>query len=117
MTYAADIVRALGKLIPDCDPDLLRLYALLVLTTGEDTTLENVHDAWALARLATRPDHPDLVPFADLAPAIQAYDKPYQDAIRETARGRRRDLSALLTEADEAIARIKERARQREARS
>ena len=52
---------------------------------GTETTLENVHDAWSTWRDATRPDHPSLVPFAELAPDVQELDRKYADAIREVA--------------------------------
>ena len=84
-TYAQDTIDRLNREAPDQDPDLIRLYALLVLVKGEDTTLEDVHDAWALWRLSTRPDHPDLVPFDQLTSEVQEYDQPYRDAIARTA--------------------------------
>lgn len=94
MSYITQVTGDLAGRLPDCGPDLLGLYALLVLTTGEGTTLENVHDAWAVWREATRPDHPSLVPFADLAPEVQALDAKYRDAIREVAAGRRTTAEA-----------------------
>ena len=90
MTYVAQVVEDLDKLIPGNDPALLRYYALLVLTTGEETGREHVHDAWALWRLDTRPDHPSIVPFGELPEEIAAYDDPYVDAIREVAQTRAR---------------------------
>ncbi len=77
-------VAARGGSLPD--DQLARLYAQLALTTGEATTLEDVHDAWAMWRaFSDRPDHPDLVWFAELPESTQAYDLPYRDAIRATA--------------------------------
>ena len=69
----------------ECPPELLRLYTLLVLTTGTGTTLENVHDAWAIWRAETRPDHKDLVWFSQLSQETQEWDRPYMNAIREVA--------------------------------
>ena len=85
MSYITGVTAALAAELPTCDPALLRLYALLALTTGTETTLENVHDAWACWREATRPDHPALVPFADLAPDVQELDRKYAGAIRKVA--------------------------------
>jgi len=85
MTYTAVMLRSLKALLPDCDPDLLRLYALLAFVTGGGTTLENVHDAWALWRTATRPDHPSIVPFAELTTQVQELDRKYRDAIADVA--------------------------------
>ena len=83
--YLSVITGRLAAKLPGCPTDLLRMYALLVLTTGTETTLENVHDAWSTWRDATRPDHPSLVPFAELAPDVQELDRKYADAIREVA--------------------------------
>jgi hypothetical protein len=85
VNYIDEIAGSIGDLVPGNDIELLRLYALLVLTTGTDTSLENVHDAWSAWRAATRPDHPSLVPFAELSPQVQEYDRKYADAIREVA--------------------------------
>ncbi len=64
---------------------LLRLYALLALTTGSSTTLENVHDAWSAWRSNTVPDHKSLIPFQELSKEVQELDRPYRDAIREVS--------------------------------
>jgi len=85
VNYVDDLAGDIGLHVPDCPPDLLRLYALLTLTVGENVTLENVHDAWAVWRCATRPDHPALIPFDDLSPEVRALDQPYADAIRQVA--------------------------------
>lgn len=87
MNYIDEIVEKLRKEIPDCTTDLLRLYALLVLITGEDTELDDVHDAWAVWRSVTKPDHIALVPFGELSDEVRQLDLPYRDAIRKVARG------------------------------
>jgi hypothetical protein len=69
----------------DQDPALLRLYALLLLTRGTRVTSRDVHDAWALWRLATRPDHPGIVPFDQLSIEVKRLDVPFRDAIRRAA--------------------------------
>lgn len=69
------------------DADLLHLYALLALTKGGDTSLQDVHDAWALWRNTTAPDHRSLVPFAELTAAVQELDRPYMEAIHWAAAG------------------------------
>jgi hypothetical protein len=63
---------------------LLRIYALLALTTGGDTTSENVHDAWSAWRAGTMPDHKSLIPFEQLDKATQDMDNDYRDAILVT---------------------------------
>ncbi|MBF2074549.1 MAG: hypothetical protein IGS50_12425 [Synechococcales cyanobacterium C42_A2020_086] len=66
---------------------LYRQYAALCLAKGEVTTARDVHDAWALWRVVSRPAHPDLVPFEELSSDKQALDEPYATAIRDVARG------------------------------
>ena len=61
---------------------LLRLYAVIGMAKGVDTTCQDVHDAWAAWRLETRPDHPAVVLFSSLTPEARALDEPYRDAIR-----------------------------------
>ena len=36
-----------------------------------NTTLRDVHDAWAIWRHQARPDHPAIVPFDELTPDVQ----------------------------------------------
>ncbi len=84
-TYISRVTDQLAAALPDCDADLIRLYALLALTTGEATTLEHVHDAWGLWRATTRPDHPSIVPFDELKPEVQELDRAYTEAIRQVA--------------------------------
>lgn len=86
--YIDEVAARIGDLMPGKDIGLLRLYALLALTAGTRTTLENVHDAWAVWRAATRPDHPDLVPFAELAPHVQEHDRKHAEAVRAVAAAR-----------------------------
>lgn len=64
---------------------LLDLYTLLVFTVGEDCTLDDVHDAWAVWKNGTMPEHRSLVPFSELSYEAQEFDRPYMDAIREVA--------------------------------
>lgn len=67
------------------DDRLLDLYTLLVLTVGGACSRADVHDAWAVARTRTRPEHADLVPFPRLTDEVRAYDTPFRDAIRAAA--------------------------------
>jgi hypothetical protein len=85
MTYIDEVTTALAVELPGQDPALLRLYALLAFAKGRDTTLEDVHDAWALWRHATRPEHRSMIPFTDLDPAVQELDRPYMEAIHRVA--------------------------------
>ena len=65
----------------DCDPVLVNYYTMLVLAVPGEITLEHVHDAWAMWRIDTRPDHQDLVPFRNLSDETAAYDIPFRDAL------------------------------------
>lgn len=80
-SYIKRTVAAMAREMPGEDPSLVRLYALLALTRGRATTRQDVHDAWALWRTATRSDHPSIVPFDQLSADVQALDQPYVDAI------------------------------------
>ena len=83
--YLDAIVAALDEKLPGHRPELLRFYALLVLTTGIDTTLENVHDAWSAWQTATRPEHRSLIPFNELTLEVRELDRPYMEAIVSVA--------------------------------
>jgi hypothetical protein len=83
--YVNIVKKLLSKHI-DVEDDLLDLYALLVLTTGVNTTWENVHDAWAIWRNKTNPDHKSLIPFENLTPEVQQLDDEYTEAIKAVAK-------------------------------
>jgi hypothetical protein len=85
INYVDQIVAALAERLDDCEIDLLRHYALLVLVTGEQTTEQDAHDAWATWRTATNPRHRLLAPFDRLTVEEQALNTPYADAIRAVA--------------------------------
>jgi len=82
LNYIQDIVTRLTDILVWQDVLLLRFYAQLVLTTGTETTLENVHDAWSSWRDVTNPGHKSLVPFRKLTKEVRELDRPYMDAIR-----------------------------------
>lgn len=84
--YAQAVIDRMNDESPGEDPELIRLYALLALVKGDDTTLRDVHDAWSLWRTTTRPGHPSLVPFEELPTDVQELDQPYRDAISRASR-------------------------------
>lgn len=84
--YAQRVYDRMAAALPGNDPQLLRLYALLAMTTGTQTTLRDVHEAWALWRTMTNPGHKSLVPFGELSAEVAELDRPYRDAIVEVAR-------------------------------
>ena len=65
---------------------LLDLYTLLVFTKGEDTTLKNVHDAWAIWKNFRMPEHRSLIPFSELSVEVQELDRSYMEAIVKVAK-------------------------------
>lgn len=84
--YAQRVFDLMTLALPGNDPQLNRLYALLAMTTGTQTTLRDVHEAWALWRTMTSPGHKSLVPFHELSHEVRELDRPYCDAIIEVAR-------------------------------
>lgn len=84
--YVQTVIDDLGIRLPGCPTDLLGLYALLAMVRGTDTTLEDVHDAWAVWRNATVPDHRSLIPFESLTLEVQELDREYMQAIHEAAK-------------------------------
>lgn len=66
------------------DATLLRIYAVLCLATGEETTCEDVHNAWVAAKGAS--PHRSAVPFFDLDYSTQKLDEPFRLAIIDVAR-------------------------------
>jgi hypothetical protein len=95
MDYISELARAIRaelnpKALPD-EPidDLLRSYAVLALALGEDVTNEDVHDAWVAWMAIREPEHPALVPVAQLDRATAEQDDPFVSAIRTVARTRK----------------------------
>jgi len=85
VTYVEEARRTLEAELPGQQDSLMDLYLLLVFTKGTETTAEDVHDAWAIWRSRTRPDHPAIIPFTDLHPDTARLDDEYVDAIHRAA--------------------------------
>ena len=96
MNYIDQIATAVEHRIPsEKRPDeaalaLYRQYALLVLTTGTGTTLEDIHNAWSVWIVERGIRHESLVPFGALSPDVQQEDVVYQHAVRAVAEDRRK---------------------------
>lgn len=84
--YIEKFIILLRGELPDIDDQLLKYYALLGIVKGPSLTLEDVHDAWAIWRNDTNPEHKSLIPFDDLTPEVQELDGPYRNAIIKVAR-------------------------------
>lgn len=75
---------------------LAQMYALLVLTKGEDITLKDVHDAWAM-NMNFRPqtptcyghEHRSIVPFDELSVETQNKDQKFVNVLRSIAKNYR----------------------------
>lgn len=85
MTYIQEVEKELSKHIR-VGKNLLSLYSLLVMSLGEQTTLADVHDAWAIDKNKSMPDHRSIIPFDELTPEVQELDRNYVNAIHKTAR-------------------------------
>ncbi|QNN99275.1 hypothetical protein SEA_FAUST_203 [Streptomyces phage Faust] len=79
--YVQEVLDELDNKIGGLPDELLDLYGLLVFVKGENVTLEDVHDAWAIWKNRIRPDHKSLIPFNDLTLEVQELDRKYADAI------------------------------------
>lgn len=86
MNYIDKIKKLLMEDNQNIDDTYANVYALLVLVTGENTTLENVHDAWSVLKNPIRPDHKSLIPFDELTKEVQDLDQEFVDSIRKVAR-------------------------------
>lgn len=90
MSYISEITDNLSKELPNCAPELIDLYVLLVFTLGEFTRLEDVHDAWSIWQSRTKPEHRSIIPFNELSFDVQELDRKYMEAIHKVAREHRR---------------------------
>lgn len=86
MSYLDPVRDFLDEQLPGIEPELLDLYTLLAFVKGKDVTREDVHDAWALWRRRTRPDHRSLIPFSELNVAVQELDEKYVQVIKAAVR-------------------------------
>lgn len=90
MNYVDEVKTELAKHI-NVGKGLMNYYSLLVLLLGEETTLADVHDAWAVNINNTWNkdefgEHFSMVPFEQLKPETAAKDQKFVDAIHLTAR-------------------------------
>ncbi len=95
MSYLDDVVAViraeLGEQPDDRSaPELLRLYAVLLLAKGEAVNAADVHNAWVAWMLNSQPTHEDIKPFEDLDESTQQADEPFVAAIQRATRSLRR---------------------------
>ena len=74
--------------------ETLKMYTLLALTKGEDTTLSDIHDGWSIVmnyKESNPPycyghEHKSIVPFDQLSKETQDRDIRYLEAIHKVAK-------------------------------
>ena len=83
ITELAERIRSKVELAEDHPEDLrlYRLYALLALVKGTETTREDVHNAWTVWMIEIDGSHDALTPFDRLSPEQRAQDEPFLAAI------------------------------------
>lgn len=92
-TYVDKVYEMIQKETGLKSKETLKMYTLLVLVKGKDTTLSDVHDGWSLVMNYKEPnppycyghDHKSLVPFDQLSKEIQDRDIRYMEAIHKVA--------------------------------
>ncbi len=85
MNYIDTVKTELGARL-DIENDLLDLYTLLVFVKGENCTLEDIHDAWAIWENNTNEKHKSIVPFKELSKDVQELDREYMEQVRIVAK-------------------------------
>ena len=93
ITYIDKVVNMVKEQAHIKNNDLAHMYALLVLVKGENITLEDVHDAWAM-NMNYRPqtpycyghEHHSIVPFDELSVECQSKDQQYVNTLIAIAR-------------------------------
>ena len=88
--YIDEVKQELSKHIK-VGKGLTNVYSLLVLVKGEETTLKDVHDAWAINieqtwDKATYGEHRSVIEFDQLSKEVQDKDQSYVDGIHAAAR-------------------------------
>lgn len=69
---------------------LARYYAMIVLIKGENITLKDVHDAWAMNQnyspVGYGHEHKSIVPFEELSKETQDKDEIFVQILKEVVR-------------------------------
>lgn len=86
LNYFDAVSAKLREHLPDVDIRFIRVYTLLILVKGEDTTMEDVHDAWSFVTTPQNPNHKSLIPFNNLTEEIQEYDRKYMEIIHKVSK-------------------------------
>lgn len=85
--YIDDLADAIRAQVPSDDLPhentrvLFRLYAVLALAKGMDTTAMDVHNAWVAWMLSSDAHHDALVPYEELDAQVAKQDEPFVRAV------------------------------------
>ena len=93
-TYIDKIYKKVQETTGLKSKETIKMYALLVLTKGEDITLADIHDGWSMVmnfKESNSPycyghDHKSLVPFDQLSYETQIKDEKYLEALIQIAK-------------------------------
>lgn len=77
MTYIERLITEIQEEFPRLPAELVDLYAAIVLAKGLDLTNEDVHDAWAIWKNRTFPEHRSIIEYDKLTPEVQDLDTKY----------------------------------------
>jgi hypothetical protein len=79
MTYIERLIKEILIEFPKLadKPELVDLYAAIVLAKGIDLDNRAVHDAWSVWQNRIRPDHRSIIDYDDLSPEVQDMDTKY----------------------------------------
>lgn len=75
-----------ADLIPPDAAALFLIYAVLARAKGQQTTAEDVHDAWTAWMSGMGEEHQSMRPFAELDAAVRQEDEPFLGAIHRVSR-------------------------------
>lgn len=91
LSYVLEIAESLRSevpqdILPEGDTDLLFLmYAVLVLTVGQDVRPKHVHDTWSAWMTYQDSSHESIKPFDQLSIGTREEDQPFVNAIRRVS--------------------------------
>jgi hypothetical protein len=79
MTYIEKLIAEILYEFPKLadKPELVDLYAAIVLAKGIELDNRAVHDAWSVWKNRTQPDHRSIIDYDDLSPEVQEMDTKY----------------------------------------
>ncbi len=91
MSYLDEVASVISRELHESPSDatppaLLRLYAVLLLSKGDQVNADDVHNAWAAWMQETQPENVLIRPYRELDASTQGADDPFVEAIRLASR-------------------------------